>query len=77
MDVPDDPTLLTDQQRADLIAHALTDSDGPVTRFVVAYETASSDGFSITSRSTDDAPWILHGMAAWLADTLMDEARGR
>lgn len=74
-----DPATLTDEERGDLIGYALTDGDGPVTRWVVAYEqaAATSVGLIITSRSTDDPPWLLHGMAAWLAHTLLDEARER
>lgn len=77
MELPDDPAQLTDDQRADLIGYALTDTDGSVTRWVVAAEQATDGGFTITSRATDDAPWILLGLAHWLTDTLVDEARGR
>lgn len=69
-----DPVDLTDAQRIKLVVYALTNEEGPVTRFVAAYEQATMDGgMHLAYAATDDPPWISLGLARYMDRALEDE----
>lgn len=69
-----EPVNLTDEQRSDLVRYALTNDEGPVSRFVVAYEQALPDGgMKIAYGCSDDPPWISLGLARYVERALEDE----
>lgn len=60
----------------DLIREALSDEDGPVTRWVIVYEQVTPrDSTMIGIRDSGDPPWIGVGLLRW-AIGLYDEERG-
>lgn len=64
---------LTEQQRHELIDVALDDEDGPVTRWVVAYEQATPLGPYLPSyRDSGDPPHVALGLAVWLQHALIE-----
>lgn len=68
---------LTDDQRDELVRHALGTDEGPVTRFVASYEQALADGgMKISFTHSDDPPWISLGLARYLSRALEDEVVG-
>lgn len=71
-----EPELLTDEQRDELIRYALSGGEGPVSRYVIAYETVLTDGgMKIAMATSSDTPWVQLGLAGYLWRTLEDQTQ--